>query len=72
MSKIDKSQFEWVGANAAEAEKITRPSTSYWRDAMKRLKKNRAAMICLFIIIALIVLSVFVPIFSRILSANSI
>ena len=64
MSKIDKSQFEWVGANAAEAEKITRPSTSYWRDAMKRLRKNKPAMVCLFIIVAIILLSVFVPIFS--------
>ncbi len=65
MSVIDKSQFEWVGANAAEAEKITRPSTSYWRDAMKRLKKNKPAMVCLFIIVSIILLSIFVPIFSH-------
>lgn len=64
MSVIDKSQFEWVGANAAEAEKITRPSTSYWRDAMKRLRKNKPAMVCLFIIFAILILSIFVPIFS--------
>ncbi len=64
MSKIEKSQFEWVGANAAEAEKISRPSTSYWRDAMKRLRKNKPAMVCLFIIVAIILLSVFVPILS--------
>ncbi len=64
MSRIEKSQFEWVGENAAEAEKITRPSTSYWRDAMKRLKKNKPAMVCLCIIVMIILLSVFVPIFS--------
>ena len=65
MSKIEKSQFEWVGANAAEAEKISRPSTSYWRDAMKRLKKNKPAMVCLVIILTIILLSVFVPMFSK-------
>lgn len=64
MSVIDKSQFEWVGANTAEAEKITRPSTSYWQDAMKRLRKNKPAMVCLFTIIAILLLSIFVPIFS--------
>ena len=64
MSKIDKKQFEWVGANSAEAEKISRPSTSYWRDAMKRLRRNKPAMVCLIIILLIIALSVFVPFFS--------
>jgi oligopeptide transport system permease protein len=64
MSMIDKSQFEWVGANAEEAEKIGRPSTSYWKDAMHRLKKNKAAMVCLFVIIAIGLLSILVPVLS--------
>ena len=64
MSKIEKSQFEWVGANATEAEKIGRPSTSYWRDAMHRLSKNKAAMVCLVIIVFIGLMSIFVPIFS--------
>lgn len=64
MSVIDKSQFEWIGANAAEAETIHRPSTNYWKDAMHRLSKNKAAMVCLFVIIVIALLSIFVPIFS--------
>jgi len=64
MSILDKSRFEWVGANATDSESITRPSTSYWRDAMHRLSKNKAAMICLGVIIAIILLAVFVPILS--------
>ena len=64
MSKIEKSQFEWVGANATEAEKLGRPSTSYWRDAMHRLSKNKAAMVCLVIIVIIGLMSIFVPIFS--------
>lgn len=64
MSKIDKSQFEWVGANAAESEMISRPSTSYWKDAMKRLSKNKPAMICLFIIIIIALASIIIPFIS--------
>ena len=44
---IDKTSFEWIGANASDSESISRPSTSYWRDAMHRLSKNKAAMVCL-------------------------
>jgi oligopeptide transport system permease protein len=61
MSKIDRNQFEWVGANAADSEKITRASTSYWKDAMHRLSKNKAAMVCLFIIIFIGLCSIIIP-----------
>ena len=64
MSKIDKSQFQWVGANAAESETISRPSTSYWKDAMKRLSKNKAAMFCLIIIGIITVASIIIPFIS--------
>lgn len=64
MSKIDKKQFEWVGANAAESESIKRPSTSYWRDAMHRLFKNKVAMVCLFIIGIIALCSIFIPMLS--------
>ncbi len=62
--KIEKNMFDWVGANATESEGITRPSTSYWKDAMHRLSKNKAAMVCLFIIIAITLLSIIVPLVS--------
>ncbi len=61
MSKIDQSQFEWIGANVSDAESIKRPSTTYWKDAMHRLKKNKAAMVCLFFIVFIILMSVIVP-----------
>lgn len=64
MSNIDKNQFEWIGANALEGEGITRPSTSYFRDAMHRLSKNKAAMVCLIIILVITLSSVFIPMFS--------
>lgn len=64
MSMIDKREFEWVGANAKESETIRRPSTSYWKDAMHRLSKNKPAMICLFLIIIIGLMSILVPVFS--------
>ena len=64
MDRIDKARFEWVGANASEGGTITRPSTSYWKDAMKRLSKNKAAMICLGIIGIIAILAIFVPMLS--------
>lgn len=62
--KIEQNMFDWVGANATESEGITRPSTSYWKDAMHRLSKNKAAMVCLFIIIAITLLSIIIPFIS--------
>jgi oligopeptide transport system permease protein len=64
MSVIDKSQFEWIGANSKESESISRPSISYWKDAMKRLSRNRAAMICLGFIAFIGLLAVIVPFLS--------
>lgn len=64
MDNLDMSSFEWVGANAKDSEGMSRPSTTYWKDAMKRLSKNKAAIVCLFIIVFMIVMAIFVPVFS--------
>lgn len=54
MDKIDKSRFGWVGPDPEHQEGISRPSITYWRDAMNRLVKNRVALVCLCIIVLLI------------------
>lgn len=64
MSLVEKSKFEWVGANSAESESISRPSTSYWRDAMHRLSKNKIAMVCASIIILITLASIIIPMVS--------
>lgn len=64
MDKLDHSCFEVVGANAIDSEGISRPSTTYWKDAMKRLSKNKAAIVCLCIIVLICMLAIFVPIIS--------
>ncbi len=62
--KIEKNMFEWVGGDTALSETITRPSISYWKDAMHRLRKNKAAMICLGIVLFIALLSIIAPILS--------
>lgn len=44
---------------------ITRPSLTYWRDAWRRLKQNRIAMISLCIIILLVLIAIFGPLLSK-------
>lgn len=41
----------------------TRPSVSFWKDAMQRLCKNKVAMVCLAIILLVMVFAFIVPIF---------
>ncbi len=64
MDRIENGRFEWIGANVTESEGITRPSTSYWKDAMKRLFKNKVAVFCLFVIILIGILAILIPIVS--------
>jgi len=64
MERIEKSRFEWVGPNANESEVISRPVTSYWKDAMHRLSRNKTAMVCFCIIAIIGILALLVPAFS--------
>ena len=43
---------------------LVRPSTTYWQDAWRRLKQNRVAMGSLALIILILLLAIFGPIFS--------
>ncbi len=64
MENIEKSLFEWVGPDSLESEGMKRPSTSFWKDAMKRLSKNKAAVFCLILIILITLGSFIIPLLS--------
>lgn len=64
MTKIDKSRFEWIGSDLERREGIARPSITYWKDAVNRLMKNKVAVVCFFIIIAIIITCLVIPFFS--------
>lgn len=58
---LTQEMFQPVSDNFKDAEKISRPSITYWADAWRRLKKNKLAMFGLFIIIVLALMAIFGP-----------
>ncbi|MCJ7841126.1 ABC transporter permease [Lederbergia sp. NSJ-179] len=59
--KLTEDMFQPVAENFKEAEKIVRPSMSYWADAWRRLKTNKLAMFGLVIIILLLIMAIIGP-----------
>jgi oligopeptide transport system permease protein len=55
--------WEKLDVSLKDAEKVERPSLTYWQDAWRRLKKNKVAIVSLIIIILIILTSIFVPFF---------
>ena len=60
--KIEKSKFDWVGPDASHAEVISRPSMSYWKDAMARLFRNKTAIACIVFLVLIIACAIIIPI----------
>lgn len=54
-------QFKIIGYSQEEANRIDRPTISYWQDAWRRLKKNPVAMVSLFALGLLIILVIVGP-----------
>lgn len=65
IKNIEKSQFKTVGKNLEKMEAISRPNLTYWRDAWRRIKKNKVAFMGLIILIVYIILSIFGPMISQ-------
>ena len=53
--------FEVVGYSLEEANRIDRPTISYWQDAWRRLKKNPVAMPSLVVLVILIIMCIIGP-----------
>lgn len=56
--------FQVVGADVDSREAIARPSLSFWKDAMHRLFRNRAAVICLIALGLIILGAIIFPMLS--------
>ena len=65
MENLNKDLFRVVGKSIDKMDSISRPNLSFWQDAWRRLKKNRAAFIGLCIIILYGLLAIFAPMFSQ-------
>ncbi len=58
---LTPQDFEVVGINLAEGQTVSRPSVSYWQDAWRRLKKNKTAMLGIFIILIVCIMAIVGP-----------
>lgn len=63
--KIDKDLFSPVSKEEKRFEKNVRPSVGYWKDAWRRLKSNKVALVSLIIIIILILAVIITPMVSK-------
>ena len=54
-------EFTTVGIDTRESELIARPKISYYRDAWRRFKANRAALVAAIILVILIFFCIFGP-----------
>ncbi|MCM3587372.1 ABC transporter permease [Mesobacillus maritimus] len=59
--KLSEDMFQAVDNDFKEAEKIARPSLSYWGDVWRRLKENKLAMVGLVTIVLLIIMALIGP-----------
>ena len=57
-TKLSPEAFKHVKVNAAEQERIATPALTFTQDAIRRLKKNKAAVISLWVLIIIGVISI--------------
>lgn len=58
---VDPSRFAPLNREQLDGQKILRPSTTYWQDAWRRLRKHRLAMVSLVFISLLVLAAIFGP-----------
>ncbi|MCT4596879.1 MAG: ABC transporter permease [Vallitalea sp.] len=59
---VSKEKFKLIERDFSDVDKITTESSSFWKDARRRLKKNKASMIGLYAITFLIIMAIIGPI----------
>ena len=59
--QLSPDKFKIIGYTQEEANKIDRPTISYWQDAWRRLRKNPVAMAALVVLALLVVLVIVGP-----------
>lgn len=61
---MDQNLFDTQLGDAEAAEKISRPSLSYWKDAFRRFKENKAATLAFLLLVAILLMAIFAPMVS--------
>ncbi|HJV32043.1 MAG TPA: ABC transporter permease [Bacillales bacterium] len=61
MQQIPKEMFQPAVADHGEAERISKPSLSFWKDVFMRFRKNHLAMFGLVLLVILVLFAIFGP-----------
>lgn len=64
LQNLDDALFEKDDSAYADADKLNRPSLTYWSDAWRRFKGNKVAMVSAIILILIMLMAVFQPMIS--------
>ncbi|OED32867.1 peptide ABC transporter permease [Planococcus maritimus] len=62
--KLPQDAFTRIPRDTQEAEKISKPSVSFWQDAWRSLKKNRGAILSLILFGLIVLMSFLGPVIS--------
>lgn len=62
---MNKNDFKFVAPENRENIEQIRPGLTYWKDAWRRLKKNRLAMVGLLVIVLMTLFGIFGPFFTN-------
>lgn len=64
LKKIPADSFERIRIDSTHAEKISKPSLSFWQDAWLRIRKNKAAIVSMFVLLFIITMAFVGPMIS--------
>jgi len=54
LDKLPADSFKRITIDSSAAERISKPSLSFWQDAWLRIRKNKAAIVSIVILILII------------------
>lgn len=65
MENIAKEKFHIIGTEDDAADLLVRPPINFWKDAWRRFKMNKIAVVALIVLCTLILMCVFAPMLSQ-------
>jgi oligopeptide transport system permease protein len=60
-----KIDFNFIGREKKVYSGLARPSETYWQDAWRRLKRNKVAVVSMYVVIFVLLLAIFGPYISK-------
>lgn len=61
LDKLPAESFNRITIDSSQAEKISKPSMSFWQDAWLRIRKNKAAIVSMVILFLILIMALVGP-----------